>query len=241
MVEEVTIKDAQLTDLGQEGMEAPAPVTNEEKPSWLPEKFNNAEELAKAYGELEKAYSSKEQPQTETPEEAKESAEKQTGLSLDSYYKEFADNGNLTPESYEKLNQSGLSKELVDSYIEGQQAVADLSVSSVYNSVGGEEKYNQIVNWATESLSETEIKTFNNIIENGTPDEAKFSIKSLESRYQLSTGVEPNLVQGNKPSIASDTFRSSAQVLEAMNDKRYGTDPAFRDEVARRIKNSNVL
>jgi len=241
MVEEVTIKDSQLTDLGQEGMEAPAPATNEEKPSWLPEKFNNAEELAKAYGELEKAYSSKEEPQQETPQQTKENVEKQTGLNLDPFYKEFADSGNLTQESYDKLSQAGLSKELVDSYIEGQQAVADLSVSSVYNSVGGEESYNQIVGWATENLSDTEIKTFNNTIENGTPDEAKFYIKSLESRYQLANGVEPNLVQGNRPSIASDTFRSSAQVLEAMNDPRYESDPAFRDDVARRIKNSNVL
>ena len=32
--------------------------TSSERPEWLPEKFGNAEELAKAYGELEKKFAS---------------------------------------------------------------------------------------------------------------------------------------------------------------------------------------
>ena len=39
--------------------EAQTKETSSEKPSWLPDKFSNAEELAKAYGELEKKLSSK--------------------------------------------------------------------------------------------------------------------------------------------------------------------------------------
>ena len=38
---------------------------SDERPGWLPEKFANAEELAKAYGELEKRMSSK--PTEEKP------------------------------------------------------------------------------------------------------------------------------------------------------------------------------
>ena len=245
MVESVTIKNAQLTpELGQQGMEAPAEQPSSDKPSWLPEKFQSGEDLAKAYSELEKAYSGRnttQEEQTSTPEETKEAVEQQTGMSLDPFYDEFAENGSLSEDSYNKLNESGLSKELVDSYIEGQVALADQSVSEIQNSVGGEQQYKSIIEWATDNLSDSEISTFNKNIEQGTIDEAKFSIKALESRYKLANGVEPNLVQGDKVGAGASTFRSVQQVVEAMNDPRYETDPAYRDEVARRMKNSDIM
>ena len=243
MVESVTIKNAQLTpELGQQGMEAPAEQPSSDKPSWLPEKFKSGEDLAKAYSELEKAYSGRNPTQEETtPEVTKEAVEQQTGMSLDPFYDEFAQNGSLSDESYEKLNETGLSKELVDSYIEGQMALADQSVSEIQNSVGGEQQYKTIIQWASENLADSEINTFNKQIEEGTIDEAKFSIKALESRYKLANGVEPNLVQGTKAGAGADTFRSVQQVVEAMNDPRYETDPAYRDEVARRMKNSDIM
>ena len=70
-----------------------------DRPSWLPEKFNTAEDLAKAYGELEKAYSSKDAPQPMTQQQA----EQATGISLDNYYNEFAEKGELSEDSYNQL------------------------------------------------------------------------------------------------------------------------------------------
>ena len=243
MVESVTIKNAQLTpEIGKQGMEAPAEEPSSDKPSWLPEKFKSGEDLATAYTELEKAYSGRNPTQEETTTEVtKEAVEQQTGMSLDPFYDEFAQNGSLSEDSYDKLNESGLSKELVDSYIQGQMALADQSVSEIQNSVGGEKQYQAIVDWASQNLEDSEIATFNKQIEDGTIDEAKFSIKALESRYKLANGVEPNLVQGTKAGAGADTFRSVQQVVEAMNDPRYESDPAYRDEVARRMKNSDIM
>ena len=64
--------------------EAPQEQPQSDKPAWLPEKFNNAEELAKAYGELEKAYSAK-NPTAEQPQQqpTQEQVEQATGLNLD--------------------------------------------------------------------------------------------------------------------------------------------------------------
>ena len=56
----------------EEKQEAPQQVTsNEERPSWLPDKFSNAEELAKAYGALETKLSQRaeEKPVEEKQEE----------------------------------------------------------------------------------------------------------------------------------------------------------------------------
>jgi len=57
--------------------------TDETRPEWLPEKFANAEDLAKAYSELEKKQS------TEV-EEVQQVSEQTQGL--DKFYEEFATN-----------------------------------------------------------------------------------------------------------------------------------------------------
>ena len=101
-----------------------------DRPEWLPEKFESAEELAKSYGELEKKLGDN-NAEAETPQEAKEQAEKATGVSLDKYYSEFADKKELSEESYTELDKQGLNKELVDSYIEGQNALAERQSAQV--------------------------------------------------------------------------------------------------------------
>ena len=88
-----------------------------ERPEWLPEKFQNAQELAKAYGELEKQFSSR--PKEEVKEDAKipEKTEAQTN-SLEKFYNEYAEKGSLSEKSYQDLAKQGLDKQLVDRDIE---------------------------------------------------------------------------------------------------------------------------
>ena len=49
------------------------------------------------------------------------------------------------------------------------------------------------------------------------------------------------MVQGDVNNISTEQFNSVAQVTEAMNDKRYETDPIFRKEVERKLANSSVF
>ena len=55
MVEKVEIKEAETTSEKPVTPDAAQDKTyeNESRPEWLPEKFKNAEDMAKAYGELE--------------------------------------------------------------------------------------------------------------------------------------------------------------------------------------------
>ena len=76
MVEQVEIKDDGLTEAQQQST---LDKSTTERPSWLPEKFESAEDMAKSYAELEKSYSAKKE---EAPAEQKE-AEEATGFSLD--------------------------------------------------------------------------------------------------------------------------------------------------------------
>ena len=126
----------------EEVVEASEEVTEEsedstERPEWLPEKFESAEDLAKAYSELEsklgKGEDSEESP--ETPKEA---------LNVEKYADEYADKGELSEDAFKALEEYGIPKDLVEKFIEGQSALQQNQISQIYNSVGGEEKFEQI-------------------------------------------------------------------------------------------------
>ena len=209
---------------------------NTDRPSWLPEKFNTAEDLAKAYGELEKAYSSKEAPQPMNQQQA----EQATGLSLDNYYTEFAEKGELSEDSYNQLATQGLSRDLVDSYIEGQSAIADGHVTQIKSAAGGDAEYSKITEWAATNIPQNELETYNNIVENGSVEEAMMAVSGLKARYDNSVGVPPNLLQGQQAQPTS-AFQSTAEIVAAINDPRYQVDTAYRKGVEEKIKRSNAL
>jgi spore coat protein CotF len=199
-----------------------------DRPQWLPEKFTSAEELAKSYTELEKSYSEKSQAAQND---------------LNPFFNEYAEKGELGEESYTKLQGMGLGKDVVDNYINGMKAQSDLQVTRIHNEVGGADSYNNMVTWASENLSEAEVNSFNNTMENGTGDDAILVAKGMAARYQATQSPktqEPNLFKGDAAQV-SDAFRSTAEVVNAINDKRYAADTAYRKDVEEKIKRSNVL
>lgn len=236
MVDKVVVNDDALTASTASTVES---TTSEaqERPSWLPEKFNTAEDMANAYSELEKKLSSS-QPEEQPSQEQVEQA---TGLSLDPYYTEYAENGTLSQDSYDKLAASGLNKELVDSYIQGQQALADATVQSIYQAAGGEEKYSALTDWASKNLSQSEQDNFNEIMEKGSLEAATFAVKGLRAQYDQQFGIQPNLLSGQNANVNNDVYRSTAEVIRAINDPKYQNDTAYRKTVEDKIKRSNVM
>jgi hypothetical protein len=232
--------------------EAGAVERDDEQPSWLPDKFESPEDMAKAYHELETKLGGSESvtnsdegtkpPQTPHPtlQDAKEAVTEQ-GLDFDKYYKEYLENDTLSEASFKELNGKGMSPEMVSSWIEGQNAISDQVADMAYSSVGGKEQYNSILEWAGKSLTEKEIGVFNSALEHGTVDESLFVIKSLNAQYQMANGSMPNLMQGSTGGSGSEAFNSLAQMSEAMRDPKYGTDPAYREEVTRKLEASNLM
>ena len=212
--------------------------SSQERPEWLPEKFANAEELAKAYGALEKKMSGKpEEPVKEANLKISE-VDNKAGQ-LDKFYDEYAEKGELSETSYSELQNIGLSKEVVDAYISGQQALAEQKANSIMSTVGGKEQYTEMVNWASKNLSSEEIKAFNNTVDNGSLEQAQLAIAGVQAKYSANN-AEPNLFSGTK----ADTnvgYRSVGEMLADINDPRYTTDSAFRADVENKVKLSNTI
>ena len=195
-----------------------------DRPEWLPEKFKSAEELAKSYTELEKSFSEKSQA---------------TANDLNPFFDEYSEKGELTQDSYNKLNGMGLSKDVVDNYISGMKAQTDLQVTRIQNEVGGESNYNNMVKWAQDNLSEAEV----NAIDSGNNEEAILAVKGVNARYkatQTPQTNEPSLIKG-QAAAPREVFRSTAEVVKAINDPRYAEDGAYRKDVENKIKRSEII
>lgn len=223
-------------------------LEQEERPAWLPEKFKSPEDLAEAYNNLETRLGSKSEPSEDLPptEKAEDSTDDSQVSAISTASEEYMNNGSLSDATYESLAKSGLSRELVDSYIAGQEALQQSGEEALLAGVGGRESYDKMADWASENLSETQLDAYNQALENGSDEQAALAIDWLKSKYESANGVAPSLAQGKTSGTGSAAFESRAQVMAAMAErdatgrKRYEVDPAYRAEVERRLAISNI-
>ena len=239
--EEITLEQqAEMQEEQAVATSEEQPAT-EERPEWLDEKFNSPEDLAKAYTELQQKLS---EPKEETEEVASEETPQDNIDSSDVVTKatlEFDEKGELSEDTFAALEKAGLPKNYVEAYIAGQQALVERNAVDLYNSIGGEEEYDGMIQWAGETLTEGEVDTFNELVINGTPEQQRLAIKGLHAQYRGSTGSGPALKQGTTSGNSVKPFSSTKELQRAMSDRRYAEVPSYRQEVEKRLSVSNIL
>ena len=237
-------RDAETLAVGQ--------AMEDQQNQLLAGKYKTAQDLEQAYIELQKKLGSQDtQPEEQDQDEQapEETTEADEGVefigTLDS---EFSESGELSAETLEKLS-SMESKDLVDAYfryqsrLEPQQPVGremtDQEVSQIYDSVGGQQQYQQMTQWAADNLDADTVQAFDNVIDTGNVAAINLALRGLQSQYNDSVGYENNMLQG-KPAQSVNGYRSQAEVVRDMNDPRYDRDPAYRQEVMDKLANSNI-
>lgn len=233
---------------------------SEERPEWLPAKFKSVEDMAKAYGELEKKQSTKTPLTTDdesgedevaddstvdeesnTADEAKEAVEK-AGLNFDDLSSRYWEKGELDKSDYEALEKSGIPKGIVDQYIAGQEALLSATRTQVFNAVGGEDTYNEMTTWAGENLEATEVNAYNAAVNSGDMNTAMMAVKGLKARYAAAEGYEPSTqVKGTAKTGSGAAYRSIAELEADMGNPKYKTDAAFRRDVEQKLSRSDIM
>lgn len=253
MVDKVEVQSAETT--ADKPVEETKPTQS--KPEGLPEKFNSVDELVKSYSELEKKLGEQSQPTEQSVDPVSKTEVKQeeqpksdldiatkavdsAGLNMETLSEEFAKDGKLADGSYKSLEKAGIPKEYVDRFIAGQQAIADQQSATVKNLVGGTESYDNMSEWASQNLTETEKQAYNTAVNSKDLEAVKLAVVGLKARYAQSTGSEPTLVEGKASPSAEQGFASWAQVTQAMSDPRYAKDPAYQAEVKNKLANSKI-
>jgi len=238
----------------------------EEEGKLLAGKYKNAEELERAYGELQKKLGEKDNKNSETTDEAEvsetdevseekeEVAEVSPAAELittasDEFY---SNDGKLSEETINKFSSMS-SQDLVNAYLEvqanlpQQQSTADeadlpdQAINEVKNYAGGEDAYNTLVTWASQNLDQQSIAAFDSIINTGSVDAIKIAVSGLKARYQDENGYEGKMYTGKPPQNTKDVYRSQAELVRAMSDKRYDQDPAYRQDVIAKLERSDNL
>lgn len=228
-----------------------------EQEGLLAGKYKSAEELEKAYVELQKKLGESKEEDTDQasaepePEDKPQLSEGATLITDAS--KEYFDNGNkLSPETLAKFSSLS-SQDLIKAYMEvsqnpefqQQQAAppADITASQINqikNAAGGEKAYANIVNWAKSSLPQEQINAFDEVVNTGSVQAIQLAVSGLKAEYDNANGVEGRMVTGKTAPNNGDVFRSQAELVRAMSDARYDNDPAYRQDVIEKLDRSDL-
>ena len=230
-----------------------------EQEGLLAGKYKNAEELESAYLSLQKKLGQEEETDYEESDEGyaeeeetdEEVSDDAPAVSLINEASEeyYANEGTLSEETIARFSEMS-STDLVNAYLEiqannpqaPQQAVelSEAQVNSVQNAAGGEANYNRIVEWAASNLDNRSIDAFDNVVDSGNPAAINIAFAGLQSRYNEANGYEGRMLQGKPADSRGDVYRSQAELVAAMGDPRYDTDPAYRADVVDKLNNSDL-
>ena len=232
----------------------------EQEANLLAGKFRDAEELEHAYIELQKKLGAQNQgedrkesddaPETEQVEEEPEESSPAVGLIQEASAEYYQNNGQLSAETMAKFSEMS-SQDLVQAYMQmqannPQQAetsapdLSDAEVNTIQNSVGGQQAYSTLIQWAGENLPNDYVEAFDSVVESGNVQAIQLAVAGLQREYENSVGYEGRLLSGKAAVQQVDGFRSQAEVVRAMSDPRYESDPAYRQDIFDKLERSNI-
>jgi hypothetical protein len=223
----------------------------------IPKKFADSEDpmqaLLKSYKELEKQQSTKQPETPETPAEvpADITQDRKKAESVTEYSELWAkQNGELTDEQWGKASEDlGISVEDLRAYEAYRKDQINSSTSdndrNIYEWSGGEDQYNQMIDWAESNMNQAQLDALNNQLDN--PQFSQMGVNMLKQMYVNSVGQEPSVTRGDRPNSTDngDMFHSEAEVLAAQNHKDYGQggayDKLFDQKLLRYMKSTGQM
>ncbi len=260
-------EEARLTELGDKLISEEEQITQQtydkarqdtESELRYAGKFKSAEDLEKAYKELEKKLGQKEEStdeeggdsEAESTDEAEETVEQseeaQTLLEASEEY--YSNDNQLSPETLQKLKELP-SEKLVEAYLELQKnappvaskPLSETEAQDIVKSVGGQEAYNEVLGWAADNLKPEEVAAYDNVVNSGNKDAIFFAVQALNQRYLDAVGFEGKTISGKAARQSVQGFRSQAELARAISDPRYRTDPAYRLDIETKLAASGDL
>ena len=216
----------------------------QEEAQLLAGKYQSAEELEKAYVELQQRFSSGERGEPEEePQEQEEVVDPETDL-METLWNEAQDE--WTEDTLTKLRDSD-PVDIAQAYLEyrsenqSRQLTED-ETGSLYAMVGGEQEYGDMLQWASSNLDQQQIELYDSVMQKGDPAACYWAVQALAFRMAETEGWTPqDFLSGSAPVNRADVFRSQAEVVEAMSDPRYDRDPAYRQDIMNKLERSNEL
>ena len=154
---------------------------------------------------------------------------------------EYEKGDGFSESTYEALAKVGYSKTFVDSYVRGQDALAERFVNSIYSFAGGKKEFERTASFLgthNKDLAEA----FNDAVTRTDVKAIKAIINTAKAQMTSMFGSKPSrdVTLRAKPVVSSqksvvEPFASSADMVKAMSDPKYQRDPSYRAEVEKRV------
>ena len=239
----------EFSEAEQEALAIGEAAANEQQ-QLLAGKFKDAEALEKAYIELQSKLGSRQEESSneEEVDDEQEDTEEESNSILDALW-EDAQSGELSKETQEQLSKMNPAevaaeylkyRQQIEANQQPEEDISDSQVAELRGIAGGDEGYQEMIAWASETLTPQDIQRYDNVIASGNYDAISFAVEALKSKYTEAMGVEGQLFKGKPASNTRDIFRSQAEVVAAMSDPRYDRDPAYRQDVFAKLERSDL-
>jgi hypothetical protein len=142
--------------------------------------------------------------------------------------------GNEEAEAGEEVEESEEAEEST------QEILTEAQANELMKMVGGEKAYQAMISWAGQNLTKQEIEMYDSVMGKGDPNAIFFAVQALNAKYSEAVGNDGQLLTGRGNDSGGVGFRSQAELVQAMSDPRYDNDPAYRQDVIRKLERSDI-
>jgi hypothetical protein len=214
-----------------------------ENPNYVPPTTEAPEAAAEAAPAIENDELRIPTPTETTTEEIPEAA-KQAGITeemWDGWGQELATRGSLSQATRSTIKETiGFTDRMIDDYVLAQKSRLRESFTSAANLVGGEERLNQVFDWASKNLSPED----QNSVNIGLSSEGyEVTLRGLNAMYESATsGVKnkepsgnPNLTNRPSSEPSKTAYKTRREFTLDRSNPAFNTDPRFRQAVESRM------
>lgn len=157
---------------------------------------------------------------------------KAKGVDFNQAIKEYNEYGALSSKTMADLAQAGYPAEVIEGFIESRQNLESEFTNAVYSAAGGEQAYNKVIEWAQGNLSNKVLSSFNRAIDNNNLEAVALMFEGMKAKMVAKQGTRnPTIMGGGVTNGGYKGFSNKQEVVEAMSDPRYGTDPNYTRSV----------
>lgn len=252
-VEQSTVLSEEEVQQVVEGQGDEITLESDKEQFEMPDKFagKSAEEIAKAYLELEKlkakqageqeggdSKSAEEDANQEEEETKPKELTKIEEAKLQEYEKTFNETGSLSEEQYSELEEAGYTREQVDREIEFREyqqvkAVEELTGDTI-------DKFKEVVKWAHENKTPEEIKEFNEALKGSNKLGQQALLKTLYAEAAKGSTEDVTLHTNTPQKTASKGYANESELFADMNNPAYKNDPKYQQKVMDKLSVSDT-
>jgi hypothetical protein len=240
----------------------------EDRPTWLPDQFKSAEDLAKSYAELQAELTRSKQelaglkkPEETTPPATTEKPKdeqvadqlKAQGIDVDGASKRFWETKTISDADATMLSEglvkaglaadANVAKGILQQFAEGQLARVENHRASIAQKMGGEQGMKSLVAWGnTNPEGAALINEYNKVLDSGNFAGASAAFDKVQAAYTAANGREPStrISGGTGPEVIGGVYQSQAEMIRDMQNPLYKTDEAFRAKVVAKLSRSRI-